>query len=130
MPSFFVIVLIAFFASLGLPGFSGFIAEILVLLGSFKSSLISVALPVVATAGLVLSAAYYLWTIQRMFFGPFYLKGSVSENLLTDLNKREYTMLVPLAIATLLFGILPQLLLNYINPFAQALVDSLFTKQL
>jgi NADH-quinone oxidoreductase subunit M len=130
MPSFFVIVLIAFFASLGLPGFSGFIAEILVLLGSFKSSLFSVALPVIATAGLVLSAAYYLWTIQRMFFGPFYLKGSVSKNLLTDLNKREYTMLVPLAIATLLFGILPQLLLNYINPFAQALVDSLFTNQL
>lgn len=125
MPSFFVIVLMAFFASFGLPGFSGFIAEVLVLLGSFKSNLFHVVLPILATSGLVLSAAYYLWTIQRMFFGPFYLKGSLDAATLTDLDRREYIMLIPLAVASIIFGLLPQILLDYINPFARAFVDTI-----
>jgi NADH-quinone oxidoreductase subunit M len=123
MPSFFVIVLIAFFASFGLPGFSGFIAEVFVLLGSFKSNLFHVALPIIATSGLALSAGYYLWTIQRMFFGPYYVKGEIEHHHLMDLTKREYSMLLPLAITTIIFGIMPQLLLNYINPFAKTFVD-------
>jgi NADH-quinone oxidoreductase subunit M len=40
-----------------------------------------------------------------------------------DLTKREYSMLLPLAITTIIFGIMPQLLLNYINPFAKTFVD-------
>lgn len=127
MPSYFVIVLIGFFASLGLPGFSGFIAEIMVFLGAFKSDsvngLLPEALAIVATSGLVLGAAYYLWTIQRMFFGPFNLKGDIREHQLTDLNKREYSMLIPLALAAIIFGIMPQLLLQYINPFARGLTE-------
>jgi len=67
----------------------------------------------------VLGAAYYLWTLQRMFFGPFDVKGNINPNHLTDLNQREYIMLLPLAIATLVFGIFPQLLINFIDPFAQ-----------
>jgi NADH-quinone oxidoreductase subunit M len=123
MPSFFVIVLISFFATFGLPGFSGFIAEVFVLLGSFKSNLFHVALPIIATSGLALSAGYYLWTIQRMFFGPYYVKGEIEHHHLMDLTKREYSMLLPLAITTIIFGIMPQLLLNYINPFAKTFVD-------
>ncbi len=123
MPSFFVIVLIAFFASFGLPGFSGFIAEILVFLGSFKTDLLSIVLPIIATLGLALSAAYYLWTIQRMFFGPYNLKGAIEHHHLTDLDRREYSMLVPLALAALIFGVAPQLLLDYINPFAREFVN-------
>jgi NADH-quinone oxidoreductase subunit M len=122
MPMFFVVVLLAFFASLGLPGFSGFIAEILVLLGAFKSNavngLLNESLAVVATLGLVLGAAYYLWTLQRMFFGPFHLKGEAQSVQLTDLNGREYLMLVPLILAAFAFGIFPQPLLDWINPYA------------
>ena len=73
-------ILIAFFASMGLPGFSGFIAEIMVFLGAFKSHSVNgplhESLAIIATLGLIIGAAYYLWTLQRMFFGPFHLKGS------------------------------------------------------
>lgn len=130
MKSYTAFILIGFFASMGLPGFAGFIGEILIFFGAFQSHLVNglipVWMPIVATLGLLLGAGYYLWTIQRMFFGPFSVKNSTSE--LTDLNTREYLVLVPLALAALLFGILPQLLLNYINPFANDFVNAWFAQ--
>jgi NADH-quinone oxidoreductase subunit M len=126
MPVFFVFVLIAFFASLGLPGFSGFIAEIMIFLGAFKSAstngLLHESFAIIATIGLVLGAAYYLWTIQRMFFGPFHFQSQDAIHTLTDLTAREYLMLIPLAFAALYFGILPQALLDLINPFTKEFV--------
>jgi NADH-quinone oxidoreductase subunit M len=122
MPSYFVIVIIAFFASMGLPGFSGFIAEIMVFLGAFKSHVIHLSLAVVATLGLVLGASYFLWTIQRMFFGTLYTRVPEQLGQLSDLNQREKIMLVPLAFSALILGIFPQLLLDYINPFAREFV--------
>ena len=127
MPVFTGFVVVAFFASLGLPGFSGFIAEILTLLGAFHSHeanhLLPMWMPIVATTGLLLSAAYYLWTIQRMFYGKFHYKGE-STSALYDIDRREYSMLLPLALLILCFGILPQLLLNFINPFAEHTVQT------
>lgn len=129
MPLFFVAVLIAFFASMGLPAFSGFIAEIMVFLGAFKSNeangLIHESLAIVATLGLVLGAAYYLWALQRMFFGPFHLKGDAQAHQLTDLNLRERWMLIPLAIAAFVLGVFPQPLLEWINPYAQQFVEDI-----
>jgi len=129
MPSYFVFVLIAFFASMGLPGFSGFIAEILILLGGFKSAsangILHESLAVIATVGLVLGAAYYLWTIQRMFFGKFHYKELSLTSRLTDLSVKEYYVLIPLAAATLVFGIFPQLILDWINPFAYQFVKTI-----
>jgi NADH-quinone oxidoreductase subunit M len=123
MKAFTAFVLIGFFASMGLPGFSGFIAEILVFLGAFKApstnGLLHEAFAIVATSGLVLGAAYYLWTLQRMFFGPFDVKGQIDPSLLTDINKREYVMLIPMALAALLFGIFPQPIIGVIDPFAR-----------
>jgi NADH-quinone oxidoreductase subunit M len=131
MPMFFIAMLLAFFASLGLPGFSGFIAEIMVLLGAFKSNavngLLHESLAVFATLGLVLGAAYYLWTLQRMFFGPFHVKGDAQPFQLTDLNNREYLMLVPLGIAAFVFGVFPQPLLDWINPYATQFVNDVLT---
>lgn len=131
MPSYFAFVLAAFFASMGLPGFSGFIAEIMVFLGAFKSGsvngLLHESLAIIATGGLVIGAAYYLWTIQRMFLGPFNVKGQITESSLTDLSKREYIMLIPLAIAAFLLGIFPQVLLRYIDPFVKGFVDLMMT---
>ena len=123
MPSYTAFVLIAFFASMGLPGFSGFIAEIMVFLGAFKSNSIDgplhESLAIVATLGLVLGATYYLWTLQRMFFGPFNLKGNISSDQVYDVNVREYSMLIPLAAAALFFGIYPQPMIAIIDPFAK-----------
>jgi len=127
MPQYTVIVVITFFASLGLPGFSGFIAEILVFLGAFKSFTINQLLPrwmaIVATLGLLLSAAYYLWTIQRMYFGEFKVRESDWKESLTDLTKREYIMFVPLIIMMLLFGVFPQILLDFSNTSIEYFVN-------
>lgn len=127
MPAYFTIVLIGFFASMGLPGFSGFIAEIMILLGAFKSNsfngLIHESFAVISTLGLILGAGYYLWTIQRMFFGPFHLKGEGKAEQLTPLSAREFLILIPLCAAAFLFGIFPQIILNWINPFAEQFVD-------
>jgi len=121
-------VLVAFFASLGLPGFAGFIGEVMILFGAFLSQntngLIPIWMAITATFGLILGAGYFLWTIQRMFYGPFSVKVPVAE--LNDIDQREYVMLLPLALAALYFGILPQTLLNYINPFAQEFVETIF----
>jgi NADH-quinone oxidoreductase subunit M len=128
MQIFFAFVLIAFFASLGLPGFSGFIAEVMVFLGAFRShsanGLIHESFAIVSTLGLVLGAAYYLWTLQRMFFGPFYIKGSARPESLRDLDPREMLMLIPLAAIALIFGIFPQPMLNWINPFGENFVET------
>ncbi len=129
MPSYFIFIVIAFFASLGLPGLAPFIGEIMVFLGAFKSNsangLLHESLAIIATSGLILGAAYYLWTIQRMFFGPFNLKGGVQASSIYDLDQREYIMLVPLAVAAVVFGIFPQYLLDIINPFAKEFTDTI-----
>jgi NADH-quinone oxidoreductase subunit M len=119
MPYFTTVVVMAFFASLGLPGFSGFIAELLVFLGSFKSASVNELLPrwmaILATSGLILSAAYYLWTLQKMFFGRLYVREAGWIEKLGDLTSREYIMFIPLLLASLAFGIFPHLLLNVIS---------------
>ncbi|MGB3182695.1 MAG: NADH-quinone oxidoreductase subunit M [Cyclobacteriaceae bacterium] len=118
MPYFTAFAVIACFASLGLPGFSGFVSELLVFLGSFRATggegaLLSAWIPLVATLGLVLSAAYYLWTLQRMFFGPFYLHNSQWQ--MPDLTAREWIMMTPLAVGALVLGIFPDLLINLMD---------------
>lgn len=130
MPMFFAFVLIAFFASLGLPGFSGFIAELMILLGALASGstnrFINEGFAIAAAVGLILGAAYYLWTLQRMFFGAFHVKGQIRSEQLVDLDKREFAMLFSLALLILIFGIFPQVLLDYINPFAQRFSEAVF----
>ncbi|HEY4651993.1 MAG TPA: NADH-quinone oxidoreductase subunit M [Pontibacter sp.] len=128
MPAYTTFVVIAFFASLGLPGFSGFIAELLVLVGGFSSPDITGLLPrwltIVAVLGLLLAAAYYLWALQRMFFGKYWIFPELREKaVMSDLNAREYLMLMPLAILALVFGIFPHLLLDKIGVAAQGFTE-------
>jgi NADH-quinone oxidoreductase subunit M len=127
MPNYTIVVTVAFFASLGLPGFSGFIAELFVLLGAFHSESANGLLPrwmaMVAVLGILIGAAYYLWTLQKMFFGKFWIRKNEFNKQLTDLNRREIIMLVPLIIATLVFGIFPGLLFNSIAPSVSNFVE-------
>jgi NADH-quinone oxidoreductase subunit M len=67
MPVASTVFIIAGFASLGLPTMSGFVAELLVFLGSVDAYKIPTAF---AVFGILLSAGYILWTVQRVFFGP------------------------------------------------------------
>jgi NADH-quinone oxidoreductase subunit M len=122
MPHFTALVMIAFFASLGLPGFSGFVAELLVLAGAFQShhtnQLIALWMPFAALAGIVITAGFCVWTIQRMFFGDLFCRAAVP---LPDLSQREKWMLYPLAAIIFILGVWPQFLLDWIQPFSRAL---------
>lgn len=130
MPKFAVLASVAFFASLGLPGFSGFIAEIMVLLGAFHSdsvnSLIPIWMAIVAALGLILAAAYCLWTLQRMFFGQVFLRKEIWRLEMVDLSSREMLILVPLAVLTLVFGIFPTLLLSVTEGAIEPLIQQVF----
>jgi NADH-quinone oxidoreductase subunit M len=127
MPRFVALAMLGFFASMGIPGFSGFIGEILVVLGAFKSAGFNQLIPrwvaIASTFGMFLSAAYYLYTARKMFLGEFWVKDkSIQENL-KDLNFREYIMLMPLLATIILLGIFPQYLMEYINPAVEKLTQ-------
>jgi NADH-quinone oxidoreductase subunit M len=122
MPKYTLIVLIAFFASLGLPGLNGFVSEMLVFLGAFNAdnSLIPSWVPILAVLGIVFAAVYYLRTFRRMFFGEYAYNGEGEVAPLADLNRREYLMLVPLALAMILLGIFPSLVLDLMSESVSA----------
>ncbi|WP_158824822.1 complex I subunit 4 family protein [Mucilaginibacter lacusdianchii] len=126
MPEYATYVMIAFFASLGLPGFSAFVAEAFSLAGAFKSTLIPHWMAVCGSVGILLSAAYFLWTLQRMFFGKELLKGGeIWRTALTKLDVREKAALLPLALLALILGIMPSLALDKINDSVLAFVQFL-----
>lgn len=99
-------------ASLGLPGLSGFIGELLVFLGALQSKTIEMWIIVLALLGVVLTAGYLLWMIERVNMRT--LPDKWKE--LLDLSPRELATVVPLIILVVLFGVYPPLLLNIINP--------------
>jgi NADH-quinone oxidoreductase subunit M len=123
MPLYTTFALIAFFAALGLPGLCGFIGEIFVLLGAFRSDFVLTGTAVIACTGLVFAAGYSIWTLQRMFFGPYAVL--VPGARITDLNRRELMMLGSLSILVILLGLFPDLLIRFINPFASALATKI-----
>lgn len=124
MPQYTVMTGIAYFASLGLPGFSGFVGELFTLMGAFQSDALPVWIPALSTLGIVLAAGYFLWTYQRMFFSAFWYKNATTQ-VLSDLSRRETLMLVPLMILTILIGILPGLLFDISGPAIEAWFERL-----
>jgi NADH-quinone oxidoreductase subunit M len=81
---------------------------------------------VCGAVGILFSAAYFLWTLQRVFFGSLSLKGGeVWKTALVDLNRREMVALIPLAAATLILGIMPSLVFDKLNDSVLALVQFL-----
>lgn len=128
MPLYTVFIAVAFFASLGLPGFSAFIGEVFVIIGAFNAESINGLLPrwmaIAGSLGILLSAVYFLWTLQRMFFGQVRLKGgNVWSAALTDASPRETVIMVPMLALALVLGIYPALALDKINASVLALVE-------
>ncbi len=107
MPRFGGVMLLIFFGSMGLPGLCGFVAEVLVLLGTFKYD---IGLAVLASSSVVLTAGYILWTIQRVLLGP-----NRRGEPLRDLTFRETAIAAPLVLFTILLGVLPSSLLVIAN---------------
>lgn len=117
MPKYSGIMVIAFFAALGLPGLSGFISEAFVFLGAFQSEAIR-TITILSTIGIVLTAAYMLWTLQRLFLGTVPEKWKS----LPDINGRELFMLIPLAIIVIILGIYPAPMVDMMTTSVNALV--------
>ncbi len=99
------------FASVGLPGLSGFVGEFLTLVGTFEASPAAAA---VATFVMILAAGYLLWMLQRVLFGELsdFLKGLGGH--LTDMRPVEALTLVPLGVLVVVFGLWPGLILDLI----------------
>ncbi|HKD38874.1 MAG TPA: NADH-quinone oxidoreductase subunit M [Myxococcaceae bacterium] len=117
VPEYTALMGLAFFASLGLPGLAGFISEFLVLNGAFANLPWHTALSAVSV---IITAAYYLWTIQRVFLGNLNPKYAH----LPDVNWRERLTLYPLGALAILFGFYPNVMLRLINTDLFALVRS------
>jgi NADH-quinone oxidoreductase subunit M len=106
MPIYATVFMIFMLGSVGLPGTSGFVGEFLVIVGAFQYSSIVV---IGAASGIVLSAVYMLYLYKRVIFGVIE-NEKLSEIL--DLNLREKTILIPLAIAVVIIGILPNIFIE------------------
>ncbi len=104
-------------SSIGLPGTNGFVGEFLVLIGSFRTY---PALAIIATTGVIFAAVYLLWALQRILFNP--LDKRENEHL-TDLNRRELAMLVPLVAVIIWLGVYPAPVLRRMEGSAQLLVN-------
>jgi NADH-quinone oxidoreductase subunit M len=109
VPNYSVVAFLSFFAALGLPGLSSFISEALVLLGAFQKYRILTA---IAASGVIITAAYCLWTLQRIFLGELNEKY----RLLTDINVREALALVPLGGIVIVLGVYPHPILDLMKP--------------
>jgi len=117
MPVYTGFVTIAFFAALGLPGLSAFISEVLVLLGTWQYSK---PLAITAASAVVLTAAYMLWMLQRVWLGPVNQKYIA----FPDLSLREIVTLAPLAVIVIVLGVYPHAILDLFGPTLVALGDS------
>jgi len=118
LPKFSIIFIIAMFASMGLPGLSGFISEALIFLGMYERF---TTITIISVLGLLVGAAYLLWMFKRMFFGAV-----VEDNKkYWDMNNREIAYMIPLCVAVIVFGIYPSPLLNMMKASVGKLVNLL-----
>ena len=111
-------------ASMGFPGFSGFAAEITILIGAWKTYPIAVW---IAGAGIVLVAAFTLRALKQSFFGEKAVQGEVTKD--TTLDREEFNPItIPekigacmLMLTTVAIGLYPKLLLDRIMPAVETM---------
>ena len=123
MPAYTAFFGIAMFSSIGLPGLNGFVGELLTLKGAFNSVVLgSYWYTIFAALGVIFAAVYLLWMFQRVFLGE--LNNPENEKL-TDINTREWAMLVPLVIFIVWLGIYPKTFLTVSEASTDKLVKKL-----
>jgi NADH-quinone oxidoreductase subunit M len=118
MPLYATVFMLFMLASIGLPGTSGFVGEILVLIGVFH---VNSSVAALAATGMILGAAYMLWVYRRVIFGAL---AQEHLKLIRDLRPSELAAFAPLAALVLLMGICPSL---FLGPMA-ASVDHLLAQ--
>ena len=120
MPWFSTLFVFASLSSIGLPFLNGFVGEFFILLGTWTSR--AVGHPwlttMLAATGVIWAAVYMLWMLQRVVFGPV----TNAENAgLSDLNKREIGLLIPLLVLMLFMGVYPRVFLDRSKPSVEVI---------
>lgn len=116
LPLFAFFLVMICFSSMGLPGLNGFIGEVLALIGMFK---VHPLYAVLGATGIILGAWYLLKLLRMSLFGP--VRPEHDQYELEDLNPRELTALVPIAILCLFIGVRPQPILEVMEPELDAI---------
>jgi len=117
MPWFAMFAVFFFMANSGLPGTSGFVGEFMVILAAFKADF---WFAFFAAMTLILGASYSLWLVKRVFYGEVANDNVAS---LSDLDGREWTVMVVLALFVLGLGLWPYPLIEMMEPSVVNLVD-------
>ncbi len=118
MPAYALIFMLFTMANVGLPGTSGFVGEFLTLMAVFQ---VNTWVALVATTGVIFSAAYALWLYRRVVFGDL-IKESLKS--ITDMTAREKAIFAPLVVMTILLGVYPAAALDIIAPATAALSET------
>ena len=122
MPRYWALSTVTFFAALGLPGMAGFVSEALTLVGSFQADDPRFRILVlISCLGVVMTAAYILWALQRVFLGP--LNERYKD--LPDINAREVFSLAPLLFLCVFLGVAPFFLLDWMDTSVVELMQML-----
>lgn len=116
MPKYAAVFMLFTMATIGLPGTSGFVGEMLVLVGAYQAGS---WLAFFAATGVILGAIYSLWLYRRVAFGEITRK---EVKALLDMNAREVIVFIPLIVVTLWIGIYPSSFLDIINPAVEHLI--------
>jgi NADH-quinone oxidoreductase subunit M len=119
MPRYAVFFMFMMLASVGLPGTSGFVGEMLVLVGAWKAS---TWVAFFTATGLVLGATYMLWLYRRVMFGNV---NKAEVQSMAPMQMRELGIFVPISILVLVFGVYPAFLLDVMAVSIQLLIDEL-----
>ena len=106
IPRLTAVFLIITLSSIGLPSLNGFIGEFLVLLGAFRWE---PRYAVVAASGVILSAVYMLWMVQRVYYGEV---TNEKNRTLPDLSSREWLVIAPVVAMAIFMGLAPNVFLR------------------
>jgi NADH-quinone oxidoreductase subunit M len=117
MPKFTAFALLFAMANCGLPGTAGFVGEWMVILAAVKFNF---WIGLAASSALIFGAAYTLWMVKRVYFGPV-VNDEVKH--LTDINAREFFMLSLLAVAVMVMGLYPKPFTDVMNASVDQLIQ-------
>ncbi len=124
MPKFTGFAVLFAMANAGLPGTSGFVGEFMVILGAVQAN---IWYAVLAATTLVLGAAYTLWMVKRVFWGAV---TNPKVATLNDINGREFSVLVILALAVIIVGLYPQPIIEVMHVSIEHLLNQALTSKL
>jgi len=124
MPKFTGFAVLFAMANAGLPGTSGFVGEFMVILAALQAN---IWYAVLAASTLIVGAAYTLWMVKRVFWGPI---TNPAVETLNDINGREFFVLAILALAVLIMGLYPQPVIEAMHSSIEHLLNQALTSKL